>query len=153
MIPIYRSVLGVADPSKVLSIFSNFHFLVFFWNFDSLFLGIWPDWTGPTGTGPTRTGPDRSDIRGAKASHHGSWIKDHESWIMDQRSTIKDQWSSINDHGSRIMDQVSSIKYQVSRIKDQGSRTLDLAWMPILDGIPTWDQDHPNLLWKIYHFI
>ena len=50
------------------------------------------------------------------------------------------------DYGSRIMDQVSRIKYL-------GPWTLDLAWMTILDGIPTWDQDHPNLLSKIYHFI
>ena len=34
----------------------------------------------PTGTGPD---PDRSDIRGAKASHHGSWIMDQGSWIKD----------------------------------------------------------------------
>ena len=48
----------------------------------------------------TRPDPDRSDIRGAKASHHGSWI-------MDQRS-------SIEDHGSWIKYQVSSIQYQGS---------------------------------------
>ena len=110
-------------------------------------------------TGRNRTGPgpdpDRSDIRGAKASHHGSWIMDHGSWIMDQGSRIKDQRSSIKYQGSWIKYQVSSIKYQVSSIKDQGSWTLDLvlAWMTILEGIPTWDQDHPNLLSKIYHFI
>ena len=57
--------------------------------------------------------PDRSDIRGAKASHHGSWIMDQGSWIKD--------------HGSWIKDQRSSIKYQVSRIKDQGSWTLDIV--------------------------
>ena len=70
-----------------------------------------------TGPGPD---PDRSDIRGAKASHHGSWI-------IDQRLKIKDQWSSINDQRSSIMDQGSSIKYQVSSIKDQGSRIKDLG--------------------------
>ena len=71
----------------------------------------WTDWTDRNRTG--RTGLDRSDIRGAEASHHGSWIKDHGSKIKDQRSWIK-------DHGSWIMD-------QRSWIMDQGSWTLDLV--------------------------
>ena len=33
--------------------------------------------TDPNRTDRNRTGPNRSDIRGAKASHHGSWIMDH----------------------------------------------------------------------------
>ena len=40
-------------------------------------------------TGPD---PDRSDLRGAKAFHHRSWIKDHGSWIKDHGSW-KDQGS------------------------------------------------------------
>ena len=115
------------------------------------------NWTDRNRTGP-RTGVTYAEQR--------LLIMDHGSWIIDQRLKIKDQWSSINDQRSSIMDQrssikdqrssikyqVSSIKYQGSRIKDLGPWTLDLAWMTILDGIPTWDQDHPNLLSKIYHF-
>ena len=72
-------------------------------------------------------GPDWSDIRGAEASHHGSWIKDHGSKIKDQRSWIKDHGSWIMDHGSRIMD--------------QGSWTLDLGPCFGMNGYPGRDTD------------
>ena len=108
-----------------------------------------PDWTW---TGPGPEWHTRSKGFSSWIMDHGSWIKDHGSKIKDQRSMIKYQWSKIKYHGSKIKYQVSSIKYQVSNIKDQGAWTLDLAWMAILDEIPTWDQDHPNLLSKIYHF-
>merc|ERR1711953_1479578 len=103
--------------------------------------------------------PDRSDIRGSKASHHGSWImdhgswiKDHGSWIMDHGSWIMDHGSWIKDHGSLIKDQRLKIKYQgsdqgswiveqVSRIKDHGSRTLDLGPCSGMNDHPGRDTD------------
>ena len=72
----------------------------------------WLAWTGPTGP----TGPYWSDIRGAEASHHGSWIKNHGSWIMDQGSRIQDQriqdlgpCFGVNRHSRRDTDVISRL--------------------------------------------
>ena len=104
-----------------------------------------PTRTGLAGTGPPdRTGPghgpdpDRSDIRGAKASHHGSWIMDHGLWIKDHGSLIKDHRLKIQYQGS---DQGSWIVEQVSRIKDHGSRTLDLGPCSGMNDHPGRDTD------------
>merc|ERR1712110_1269483 len=75
----------------------------------------------------TGTGPNRSDIRGAKASHHGSWIKDHGSRIID--------------HGSRIMGHESWIKDHGSWIKDHGSRILDHGPCSGMNDHPGRDTD------------